>query len=201
MATGKELQNLTEKTVPVTTDIFYIVSDPSGTPVSRKVTIANLFASGQKIVPIAGSFTHIEAPSISGKMFRMSAVNGADDPYMDWYPAYVTTTDGTATAIATIAIPASTMLMIESYIVARRTGGGAGTAEDGAGYIVRSTYKNVAGTPTLIGSVTGVYTAEDQAAFGTNHVISGSNVEVRVTGAASNNVSWSGFIRVMGIGA
>jgi len=38
----KKLTALTELTAPVSTDIFYIVDDPGGTPLDRKVTGANL---------------------------------------------------------------------------------------------------------------------------------------------------------------
>ena len=103
---------------------------------------------------------------------------------------YVTTTDATVTTVATIAIPASTTVVIEAHVAARRTGGGAGSAEDGAGYVVRGTYKNVAGTATLIGSVNADYTAESQAGWDATFTASGGNVLVRVTGAVNNNVSW-----------
>jgi len=33
---------LTEKTTPVTTDLVVIVDDPSGTPVTKKVQMANM---------------------------------------------------------------------------------------------------------------------------------------------------------------
>ena len=103
---------------------------------------------------------------------------------------YVTTADATVTTIATIAIPASTTVMIELHVAARRTGGSAGVAEDGAGYVQQATYKNVAGTATLIGSVNADYTAESQAAWDVTFAVSGSNVLIRVTGAANNNISW-----------
>src|SRR3990167_94340 len=103
---------------------------------------------------------------------------------------YVTTTDATVTTVATIAIPASTTVVIELHVAARRTGGSAGVAEDGAGYVQQATYKNVAGTATLIGSVNVDYTAESQAAWDVTFAVSGSNVLIRVTGAVNNNISW-----------
>ena len=42
-----------------------------------------------------------------------------------------TTTNATPKSIATIPIPASTTVMIEMQVVGRRTGGAAGSAEDG----------------------------------------------------------------------
>jgi hypothetical protein len=112
--------------------------------------------------------------------------------------ATVSTTDGTATTLATITIPPTTTMMIIAEVTARRTGGVAGTAEDGAAYIVAAAYKNVAGTATEIGE-TAMFTAEDQAGWACTFTASGANALLRVTGAADNNVNWrvqyrTGFI-------
>lgn len=103
---------------------------------------------------------------------------------------YVTTTNAGVTTLATVTIDASTTTFLEAHIAARRTGGVAGTAEDGAGYVIRATYKNVAGTPTLIGAINADYTAEDQAGWNATFVIGGATVIVQVTGAVNNNISW-----------
>ena len=103
---------------------------------------------------------------------------------------YVTTTDATLTTVATIPIPASTSVMMEIHVVGRRTGGSAGSAEDGAGYIIQALYKNVAGVATLIGLGNLDFTAESQIAWNATHAVSGGNVLVRVTGAVNNNISW-----------
>jgi hypothetical protein len=113
--------------------------------------------------------------------------------------AYVTTTNATQTTIAIVTIPASTTVLLEAHIAARRTGGVAGTAEDGAGYVVRGTYKNVAGVSTLIGAVNADYTAEDQAGWDATFTVSGATVLIRVTGAVNNNVSWKVSYRYMSV--
>lgn len=127
----------------------------------------------------------------------------ADDPRIQGLGESVTgtvsTTDATVTTINTIAIPGSTTVMLEAYVWARRTGGSSGTAEDGAAYIVRATYKNVAGTATLIGSVQANYTAEDQAGWTATFSVSSGNVLLRVTGAANNNVSWKSAVYSMSV--
>lgn len=103
--------------------------------------------------------------------------------------ATVNTTNATVTTIATIAIPADTTVLIEANVVARRTGGSSGTAQDGAGYVVYATYKNVAGTATEIGE-TSMFSAEDQAGWACTINVSGGNALIQVTGAANNNISW-----------
>jgi hypothetical protein len=90
--------------------------------------------------------------------------------------------------------------MIEAHVRARRTGGSAGAADDGAAYIVQGCYKTVTGTVTLIGAVNAAFTAESQAAWNATLAISGTNVIVQVTGAANNNVTWHATVRVMNVG-
>lgn len=113
----------------------------------------------------------------------------------------VQTTDATVTTLHTFAIPASRTVTIEATVTARRHGGAAGTAEDGASYKLVGAFKNVAGTATLIGAVTRVHEAEDQAAWDCVLTASGGNVLLRVTGAANNNVAWSMTARVYKVGS
>ena len=103
---------------------------------------------------------------------------------------YVTTTDATTTTVATVPIPASTTVLLEIYVVARRTGGSAGSAEDGAGYLTQALFKNVAGVATQIGLGNLDYSAESQIAWNSSFAVSGGNVNVTVTGAVNNNISW-----------
>ena len=103
---------------------------------------------------------------------------------------YVTTTDATSTTVATVPIPASTSVFIEIHVVARRTGGSAGSAEDGAAYLIQAAYKNVGGIATIIGPENSDFIVESQAAWNAFHAVSGSNVLIRVVGAANNNISW-----------
>ena len=56
---------LTELTTPAGVDLLYIVDDPSGTPLSRKCTVANLFLNATKIVVAEQSNTANQS-SIAG---------------------------------------------------------------------------------------------------------------------------------------
>jgi hypothetical protein len=133
---------------------------------------------------------HVTQATAGSEVFRLDTTATNDDPNYKVFQNRVATTDATVTTLQTIAITASNTYQIEARVQARRTGGTSGTAEDGASYVVRGTYKTVAGTVTLIGAVTADYTAEDQAAWDATLTISGTNVLVRVTGAANNNVTW-----------
>lgn len=111
-------------------------------------------------------------------------------PIETTYQNYVNTTNATATLLHTFTVPASTTLGIEVVVVARRTGGAAGAAEDGAGYDMKAAYKNAAGTATLIGAGIKNVWGEDQAGWDISFVVSTNTVRLEVTGAANNNVTW-----------
>jgi hypothetical protein len=91
--------------------------------------------------------------------------------------------------LQTISIPTDSSCLIESRVVARRTGGSAGTAGDGATYVRTVMAKNIAGTVTL-GTIQASYTNEDQAAWNATFVASSPNVLVRVNGEINNNINW-----------
>ena len=141
-----------------------------------------------------------DVPSSDYEVLRFITRASNDDIIEITKQAKVTTTDGTQTTLATITIPTTTTVQVEATVVARRTGGSAGTAEDGAGYRMMATIKNVAGTATLIGAVTANHTAEDQAGWDATIDVTGATARIRVTGATNNNVSWVATYRIHQIG-
>ena len=143
---------------------------------------------------------HILEPTLGSEVFRIETLAANDDPAEQVYQGRQTTTSATVATLLTITPVASQITMIEARVIARRTGGTAGVAEDGAGYNIFGTYKNTAGTVALIGTVLADYTAESQAAWNATLVISGSTVLVQVTGAANNNVTWHCTARVYRLG-
>lgn len=116
------------------------------------------------------------------------------------YQNRVTTTNNTQTTLHTFTVPSSSTYFIEAHITARRTGGTAGSAEDGAAYVVRGVFKNVAGTATLIGSVSTTDVGEDQAGWDATFTVTGATVLCRVTGATDNNITWDMTARVFRTG-
>lgn len=101
----------------------------------------------------------------------------------------VATTDATVTTLSTITIPTDSVVFVEARILARRTGGSAGTAGDSAAYVRRIRYKNVGGTVTANAPTT-EFTDEDQAAWNATLDVSGTTGRIRVTGATNNNITW-----------
>ena len=104
----------------------------------------------------------------------------------------VNTTNATPTTLLTLPLHASCTTLIRVLVWARRTGGVAGTAEDGAGYVLYGVYKVVASVATAVGGATPTldFGAEDQAAWDATLAASGQDVLVQVTGAANNNITW-----------
>lgn len=103
----------------------------------------------------------------------------------------VSTTDATPTTIQTNPLDAATTTSFNCTIVARRTGGVAGTAEDGGRWQIKAVFKNVAGIATQIGSTT-VIADSDQGTWDADFFLTGvdNNVTIKVTGAVNNNVDW-----------
>lgn len=141
-----------------------------------------------KSVPVAR--LHVTESTVGNEIFRIESTATNDDPMDQYFHGRLATTGNTQTTINTITIPASTTVMLEAFVRARRTGGSAGTAEDAAGYVIRGTYKNVAGTATLVGAVDANYTAEDQAAWDATFTVTGATALLRVTGETNNNITW-----------
>jgi hypothetical protein len=120
----------------------------------------------------------------------LSITTGDGGPSEAAYQNTVSTTDGTATTIHSVTCEATTSTGFAGYIVARRTGGVSGTAEDGAFYQVQFMAVNIAGVATIVSSsVTAI--AESQLGWDVSLTASGGNVLLKCTGASGNNIVWN----------
>lgn len=102
----------------------------------------------------------------------------------------VRTTDATVTTLVAITVPVNKTIVVDGWVAARRTGGSAGSANDGAGYRVEFVAKNTSGTAALVGSDV---TARGESVAGWDCALSasGGTIRVRVTGAADTNITWN----------
>lgn len=114
--------------------------------------------------------------------------------------ARTTTADATNTALQRVSIPEGRTVFIDAAIVARRTGGSAGSAGDSAAYVRKAAFKNISGTVSLVGSVDTTYTAEDQAGWNCGYAISGTEAVLTATGAANNAITWNSFLKYYEVG-
>jgi hypothetical protein len=148
----------------------------------------------------ANGFT-FNQPTAGNPIITLQTTATNDDP-SDVFKGYrVATTNGTATTIATVAIPSSTIVGIDCKITARRTGGTAGTAEDGAYYTAYQAYKNVSGTATILATAVKPVVIESQAGWDITFSASGANALVQVTGATNNNVTWHAICAMTNVGS
>lgn len=109
------------------------------------------------------------------------------------------TTDATPKILFEVELPVNQTTHIEAVVVARRTGGSSGATNDGASYTVRVTGKNTAGTAAAIGSsITAI--GESQAAWDVTIVASGNALQIKVTGAANNTISWVAHVKTLSHG-
>lgn len=141
---------------------------------------------------------HAVQATLGNSVQALASTATNDDPTENVYQNRVATTNATLTTLHTFTIPASTTYAIEALVIARRTGGASGTAEDGARYKLSAVYKNVAGTATIIGVITTV-ADEDQAAWNATFTPTAGTVTLDVTGAASNNITWHMTARTYGV--
>lgn len=142
--------------------------------------------------PLASpSFTGLVTATgtLGSEVVRIQSTATNDDPAEKVYQNRVTTTDATQTTIHTFTIPASTTFGIDFTIVARRTGGTAGTAEDGGMWQKSEVFKNDAGTATSIGNVRDNGTSST-GTWSTTFTPDSNTVKIDVTGDADTNVVW-----------
>lgn len=114
----------------------------------------------------------------------------------------VATSNATATVIDSFLPPTSGTYAVNCDVTAHRTGGSAGTAEDGAYYGLAAAFKNNAGTVTQIGATTATFTAiESVAAYNATITVSGGNsVNVNAVGVASTNITWTSACHIFEAG-
>ena len=170
-----------------TTTIF-----PTAPTANRTITIPDatdtvaLLTTAQTIT---NKVLNLLQPTLGNEVMRTESTATNSDPIESVIQNRVTTTNNTITNLHIFTVPASTTYYIHAIVVARRTGGSAGTAEDGASYEIRGCYKNVAGTATIIGALNTI-TNESQVSWSATLSPTSNTVRLRVTGATNNNITW-----------
>lgn len=98
----------------------------------------------------------------------------------------IATDDATQTVAATIATATDTAYQVILKVLATET-----TDHDEiASYVLIGAFKNDGGTLTQVGSTTDVSTIESTGGWGVVFAVSGTDIQVKVTGAADTAVSW-----------
>ena len=171
---------------------YDILTEANGTGTVRALAIYTGSNTEQLVLGTDGSVSHTQA-TLGSAVLKLASTATNDDPTGTFYQNRVATTNATITTIHTFAIPTNTTVLITGYVYARRTGGTSGTAGDSSYYRLEYAAKDISGTVSQVASAAagaGVTEFDDQAAWTCAFSISGTNVLLRVTGAANNNVTW-----------
>ena len=94
------------------------------------------------------------------------------------------TTNATITTIDTIVVPTGQAILLNAKLISRKD-----DYTEKGGFDMEAVYCNNAGTVTLQGLITNIF-KQAQAGWAVTFVISGTNVLIRVAGAAATNISW-----------
>lgn len=132
---------------------------------------------------------HVVQSSLGTNALTVSSTATNDDPTTNIPQQRVATTNATQTTLYTLQTATDTSYNCQFRVIARRTGGASGAAGDYATYVVEASVNNIAGTVT-IDAVTTTVGFESQAGWDVTVTASGTTALLRVTGAASNNITW-----------
>lgn len=150
-----------------------------------------------------GVRARITGSATGDEVTRVESASTGDDVSLRQFQYRLVTTNATLTNLANVDLGALTSLasatdLVATFIAlvsARRTGGTAGTAGDGAGYIVNGVVKVIGGTASIIGAPT-ILPYEDQAAWDCQCAVVGDNLRINVQGAADNTVTWHATVQL-----
>lgn len=164
--------------------------------VSGETTITAYNDTGAANVPlrIASDGTLFVQPTIGNAVQSLQSTSTGDDPIEVVVQARVATTNATTTTLWSTTLAASTTYTITATLVARRTGGAAGAADDSFGQIMTGVFRLTGGVAVLVGW--NQYAQHRDQIWTAVFDVTGATVRIRVTGAASNNVTWHATIRL-----
>jgi len=147
------------------------------------------------VSPVFGAY----APIMGAPILEQGSIGVARDMVCYTAQGQVSTTDATGTELWSRLVKVGDLnsWLIKARVVARRTGGAAGTTQDSAAYERMAVIKNTAGTLSIVGSVGEVFTAEDNSNLNCTIDINGLYIRVMVTGDVNNDIDWIGHIELI----
>jgi hypothetical protein len=114
------------------------------------------------------------------------------------FGVHVNTTDATQTTAATFTTRSNKAYKAIAKIIATETA----DFDEIGDYWLEAAFKNDGGTLSLVGSVRSIHTAnESTAGWDATIDASGSDIRVRVTGAADTAITWLVQLEVIEVGA
>ncbi len=98
----------------------------------------------------------------------------------------INTTDATQTVAATIATVTDRAYQVIAKVLATETA----DHDEIASYVLIAAFKNDGGTLAQVGATTDVSTIESTGGWAVDFAVSGTDIQIKVTGAGSTLVSW-----------
>jgi hypothetical protein len=185
---GLNLSTMTIGSLTVTTINGQLASNLVFSNTTQTISGAKTFTNSMTVSRAA---TGVSNPVYT---YTSATVTGNTAPVEIMFQGKASSSGAGNTVVGTLQIPADTTMLIEAVVVARRTGGASGTAQDGGGFIWYGTFKNVGGTATII-SAPILNAMSDQASWTIGYGIAGDLINIQATGAAANNIMWTSTIR------
>lgn len=136
--------------------------------------------------------------SLGSVVQELTSTAATTNPKREFIQNRLATTGNTVTTLHTFTIPASTAQGFEIKVIARRTGGVSGSAEDCAYYTHSTLVKNAAGTAAFVGTTTTVL-KESVAGYDCILDVTGATMRVRVTGVTTTNITWDMHAEVVSV--
>jgi hypothetical protein len=103
------------------------------------------------------------------------------------------TNDGTPYVLTYTNVNTNKLLIVEAYVGARRTNG-----DTAAAYKIEASAYNRAGVVTLAGTVKTVL-FEDNTSYDVQFVVSGNSLQIQVTGAVDESITWKAHYKTVEI--
>jgi hypothetical protein len=160
------------------------IEDIVGAMVTDTATIDMTYNSGTKKIS-----SDIVANSITDTQVNKISLTKIEDAQNKNYESSVLTTNNVVTNILAVNCAVESSILMEAKFVARRTGGTAGTAGDGATFIRSFRVKSIGGVVT-IHDIQSDFTSKDNSLMNVSFAVVGTNVELRVRGVSNNNIQW-----------
>jgi len=133
----------------------------------------------------------IEVESDGATAYSMAGVIVNQNTNIYRTQAQTATTDDTPTELQSFPTTSNSNIKISADILAIRTGGASGSACDTYAVKATATYKNIAGTVSLVGSIDIIGEVSDIIGADIDFYIDGTDIQLLVIGVDGYNITWN----------
>lgn len=176
---------------------LYIANNSSSTLIygdfiSGTLGLNNISPSASLHIMASTTQSFIPSSSNTSYVYRYESTGSTGTlPNKSFIQSKVLTTNGTLTPIFTQSLSSSTLLMWEGVILARRTNGALGSADESATYKLVASYINTGSLTTTLTPRNVTSSSLGQGSnWGIYFITSSNMLTLQVSGSASANITW-----------